>query len=338
MKNDLKGWSTLLRPYLVADSKKAVLQICTSVIPFLAIWVLMYFLYSVSYPATILLGIVNAFFLIRTFIIQHDCGHHSFFKSNKWNNIVGFGCSLLSFIPFKYWSGNHNFHHNHSGQLETREIGDIPTLTVNEFNELTKFQKLKYRLYRNPLVMFIIGPMYYIFVTNKWPFAGVNGMRKAWRQIALSNISMFIAYFTLAWLIGWKSFLAVQLPITISFGTIAVWFFYVQHQHEHTYKQWKGNWDYLTAAIKGSSYYNLPKWLHWLTGNIGYHHIHHLSSGIPNYNLAKCAKENPIFQKYVTQLTFKESLKCLSHKLWDEANQKMITFQEFYQMKKMGLV
>ena len=245
---------------------------------------------------------------------------------------------MLSFIPFEYWAVNHNFHHTHSGQLETREIGDIPTLTVSEYTARTKFQRFRYRVYRNPFVMFVIGPMFYIFVTNKWPFAGVHGMRKAWRQITISNLSMLVVYFVFAGLIGWKSFLFVQLPITIAFGVIAVWFFYVQHQHEHTYKQWKDNWDYLTAAMKGSSYYKLPKWLHWFTGNIGYHHIHHLSSGIPNYNLAKCAEENPIFQKYVTQLTFLESLKCLRHKLWDESNQRMITFREYYKLKKTGTV
>jgi len=338
MKQDLKGWTQLLRPYLKANSKKAIVQICTSVIPFFFLWALMYQVYQFSYLLTIVIGIINSFFLIRIFIIQHDCGHHSFFKSNSWNNVVGFCCSLLSFIPFKYWAVNHNFHHTHSGQLETRDIGDIQTLTVNEYAQLSSLRKFKYRVFRNPIVMFIFGPMYYIFVTNKWPFAGIYGMRKAWRQITISNLSMALTYLIIVTLLGWRSFLAIQLPITISFGVISVWFFYVQHQHEHTYKQWKDNWDYLTAALKGSSYYNLPKWLHWLTGNIGYHHIHHLSSGIPNYNLAKCAEENPIFQKYVTQLTFIESLKCLQHKLWDESSERMITFREFSKMEKLGLV
>lgn len=335
---DLKGWGKLIRPYQKADSKKAIWQMVTSILPFIGIWILMYMTYEISYTLTIALGILNAFFLVRIFIIQHDCGHHSFFKKNSWNNVVGFFCSLFSFIPYKYWANNHHFHHTHSGQLETRDIGDINTLTVVEYNQLSKFGRIKYRMFRHPLVMFVIGPMYYIFVTNKWPFVDVEGKNAAWKQVTVSNLAMLVTYFGLAYWIGLKSFLAVQLPITISFGVIAIWFFYVQHQHEHAYKHWKDNWDFLTAALKGSSFYKLPKLMHWLTGNIGYHHLHHLSSSIPSYNLAKCAKENPIFQKHVTQMTFVESLKCLHHKLWDEASQRMITFREYYQMEKLGTI
>lgn len=338
LKQALKGWSKTIRPYQQSDSKKAVLQIFTSIGPFLAVWVLMYYSLSWSYWITLGLAVVNAFFLVRIFIIQHDCGHQSFFSNKRLNNAVGFFCSFFSAIPFKYWAANHNFHHVHSGQLETRDIGDIQTLTVEEFSKLGKWGRFKYRLFRAPVVLFVIGPMYYIFVTNRFPFAQWNGFWRPIKQLTIANLSMAIVYITIAYFIGWKAFLAVQLPITAFFGVIAVWFFYVQHQHEHTYKHWKENWEYLAAAIKGSSYYKLPKIWHWLTGNIGYHHIHHLSSGIPNYNLARCAKENPIFQKYVTKLTFIESLKCMRHKLWDEHRQIMISFSEFYRLEKSGTI
>lgn len=331
-----KGWAKKIKPYQKPNWKKATWQIITSILPFLTLWVLMYYSLRISYFLTLGLAVVNAFFLVRIFIIQHDCGHQSFFKSKRLNDIVGFFCSFFSAIPYKYWATNHNFHHVHSGQLETRTIGDIQTLTVKEYAEMSKIRRLKYRVFRNPFILFIIGPMYYIFVTNRYPFETLAGIKKSFRQVTISNLTTAAVYILFAYLLGWKKFIAIQLPITAFFGIIAIWFFYVQHQHEHTYKHWKENWEYLIAAIKGSSFYKLPKVWHWLTGNIGYHHIHHLSSGIPSYNLAKCARENPIFQKYVTNLTFIESLKCLRHKLWDEKRQIMISFPEFYRLEKSG--
>jgi len=307
----------------------------TSFLPFLGLWVLMYFSLEWSYWITLGLAALNAFFLVRIFIIQHDCGHQSFFKSRKWNNAVGFVCSFFSFIPYKYWAKSHNFHHAHSGQLEYRGIGDISTLTVKEFRELSKFGRFKYRLYRNPFSLFLIGPLYYMFVSQRLPIAGMQmGWKKVqWSQF-FSNIYLILVFSLLIITLGWKKFFLVHVPIIVLFGIIAIWFFYVQHQHKETYKQWKENWEYLLAAIKGSSYYKLPKVFQWLSGNIGFHHIHHLSSFIPNYNLEKCNKENPIFEKYVTVLTFRESLKCMFNKLWDEEKERMISFREFYRLEK----
>jgi len=336
IKAKLKGWPKIVKRYQQADNKKAIIQMATTFVPFFAIWVLMYFSLDWSYLITLGLGFLNGFMMVRIFIIQHDCGHQSYFKSTKVNNIVGKICSVFSFIPFSYWAQNHNFHHVHSGKLETRDIGDIDTLTVKEFKNRSKWGRLKYRMFRHPVTMFLLGPIYYLGVVNHFPFNPPKGLKLGFKDLIGTNLMMFGVYVAVGFLVGWTNFLMVQVPITIFFGIIAIWFFYVQHQHEHSYKQWKENWEYLLSAMRGSTYYKLPRFMHWLTGNIGYHHIHHLNSGIPSYNLVKCAKENPIFQKFVTKVTFVESLNYINHKLWDEASERMISFREFYRMEKNG--
>ncbi len=333
----LKHWKEIVKKYQEPDNKKAAIQLLTSFLPYLGLWVLMYFSMDWSIFITIGLGIINAFFLVRIFIIQHDCGHQSFMKSKKLNNIVGYVCSVFSGLPYKYWARVHNFHHAHSGVLETLEIGDIPTLTVNEFRKLTRWGRIKYKTWRNPFVTFVIAPAYYIGLSNKLPIFQFKNLKKEiWSQFK-NNVLIIGVYVLLAYLLGWKQFLFVQLFLVFVFGIIAFWFFYIQHQHEHSYKQWQDNWNYLVSAIRGSSYYKLPKMFQWMTGNIGIHHIHHLSSLIPNYNLEKCMRENTILNKYVTVVTFWESLKMMSHKLWDEEKQRMISFREYYQMEKMRL-
>jgi len=327
----LKNWQELVKQYQVPDNKKAILQIISSFLPFIAIWVLMYISLDYSYWLTLLLAIINAFFTVRIFIIQHDCGHQSFLKSRKTNNVIGTICSMFSLIPYQYWARSHNFHHAHNGQFENRDIGDITTLTVKEYKEMTTWGKFKYRLYRSPLVMFLIGPVYYLLVHNRLPLIQFKDWKKERQALLKNNVLLIALYAALCFIFGWKTFVLIQLPIIVFFAVIAVWFFYVQHQHNPNYKQWKENWEYLLAAIRGSSYYRLPKIFHWLTGNIGYHHIHHLSSLIPSYNLPKCNKENPIFEKYAYVMSFKDSLQCIFHKLWDEETQRMISFREFNQ-------
>ncbi len=336
IKEVLQNWPQIVKKYQAPNVKKAVIQILNSFLPFLALWVAMYFSLEVSYWLTLALGVLNAFFLVRIFIIQHDCGHQSFLKSRKVNNVIGQICSYFSMIPYKYWARSHNFHHAHNGQLETRDIGDLTTLTVEEYRELDKWGRLKYRIYRSPLIMFFIGPVYYLTIHNRIPSKSeiMKGWTKERKALWLNNLGLITIYISMGFLIGWKKFLLVQAPIIVFFGIIAIWFFYVQHQHEENYKQWKENWEYLLSAIRGSSYYKLPKVMMWLTGNIGFHHIHHLSSLIPNYNLEKCNKENPILEKYVNILTFRESIKCAFYKLWDEQSQRMITFREFYRMEQ----
>lgn len=318
------------------DKKKAIIQLINSFGPFVLIWVLMYISLDYSYWITFGLGIINAFFLVRIFIIQHDCGHRTFLSNTTARNVVGYACSLFSTIPYSYWAKSHNVHHEHNGQLEIRDIGDINTLTVNEYNSLSSFGKLKYKIYRSIPVMFVIGPLYYVVIHNRLALIKMDIFKNENKKLYLNNIILVVLFVGLGFLLGWKKFFITHGTIIALFSVIAIWFFYIQHQHEAAYKQWKDNWDYLTAAIKGSTYYKLPRMFNWMTGNIGIHHIHHLNPAIPNYNLKAALAANPWINEYSTTLTFWESLKLASHKLWDEASQRMISFTEYRRLQKAG--
>lgn len=324
-----------VKKFQTPNHKAATIQILNSFGPFIAVWVLMYFLWDVSLLAVIALGFINALFLVRIFIIQHDCGHQSFVKSKRIRNTIGFVCSMFSSIPYSYWAKSHHFHHAHNGMLEVRDIGDIHTLTVEEFKGMNKWKRFWYRVYRSPLVMFVLGPMYYIMIHNRLPLIDLPEFKKIRPKLHINNLAIIVLFTSLILLIGFK-FLAIQFIILGFFSIIAIWFFYIQHQHEHGYKEWKSKWEYIVAAIRGSSYYKLPNWLNWFTGNIAIHHIHHLNPAIPNYNLKKCVEEIPWFNKFTTEITFFESLKLAKHKLWDEASERMITLAEYYKMEKIG--
>ncbi len=336
IKKQLKNWSKLVRKYQKPDTRKAVFQLLNTFVPFIALWVLMYWSLSWSYWITIGLAMVNAGFLVRIFIIQHDCGHQSFLKSRAWNNTIGFLCSFFSTIPYKYWAAVHNHHHTHTGILEHRDIGDIDFLTVEEYRKRSKWGKFKYRVFRNPVILFGFVPVIYLAISNRIPaLLSIKKIKDvAWNQV-FNNLAMAGVYIGLCYWLGWKAFVAVQVPIVVAFMIIAFWFFYVQHQHEETYMRWQKNWDYVLAAIRGATYYKLPKVLQWFTGNIGFHHIHHLSSQIPNYNLAQCQKDNPILEKFVTVITLRDSFKIALNKLWDEETKRMITFAEYHRLMKL---
>jgi omega-6 fatty acid desaturase (delta-12 desaturase) len=219
---------------------------------------------------------------------------------------------------------------------EHRDIGDIDLLTVKEYDSLTPYGKFKYRLFRSAPVLFIIGPIWYLLIHSRMPLIKLKGWEHARKALLWHNLLLVVFYVGLILVLGYKAFLLVHLPILICFAIVAIWFFYVKHQHETTYKAWKDKWDYVRAAIQGSTFYNLPKVMHWLTGNIGYHHIHHLNSLVPNYELARCHKENPILDEVANKITFVESLRCVFNKLWDEDQQRMISFREYvkrYQAK-----
>lgn len=330
IKEKLKNWQSILKEYQRPDSLKAVIQLLNTFLPFLAIWVLMYLSLDWSYAITLGLAAINTFFMVRIFIIQHDCGHLSFVKSKRWNLIIGYCCSFFTTIPYKYWAKVHGYHHGHTGQLEVRDIGDINFLTVNEYQNLPRWRRFFYRAFRHPLILFGLAPAIYMTISNRLPIYSFKGWKKIRISQIWNNLWMFALWGVLAYFLGLKAFLIVHIPIVFMFMIVAFWFFYVQHQHEESYKAWKKNWNHLLASIKGSTFYKLPRVWHWLTGNIGFHHIHHLNPRIPNYNLARAAKENPILQKYVTALTFKESLSCMFNKLWDEETQRMISFKEYY--------
>ncbi len=331
----LKNWKDIIAEYQVPNRKKAVLQMVTTFLPYIALWILMYFAWSYSMILTIGLGLINSFFMVRIFIIQHDCGHQSFLGSRRWNNFIGWICSLFSTIPYKYWAKVHNHHHGHTGQLEERDIGDINFITVEEYRNKGYWGKLGYRVFRHPLVLFFVAPFWYLIFSNRMPTFKLKGWNNIRRSQVLNNLLLLVLYGALAYLLGWQRFLFIQMFVVFTFFIIAFWFFYVQHQHEDGYMRWRQNWDYLLAAIRGATYYKLPRVMQWLTGNIGIHHIHHLSARIPNYNLEKCMKENPLFTKYTTVVTFWDSIKLTANKLWDEESKRMISFAEYYRLEKM---
>ncbi|MDX1521623.1 MAG: fatty acid desaturase [Anaerolineae bacterium] len=282
---------------------------------------------EVGYWLTLLLAVPTAGFLVRLFIIQHDCGHGSFFKSRKANDWVGMTCSMITWTPYYYWQKSHAIHHAHAGNLEHRGVGDIYTLTVNEYLALSWWGKFKYRMYRNPFMLFVVAPFFLFVILYRFPSPGVKALKKFQASIHWTNLALTILVGSLIWLFGLKAVLLVYIPVMLFSASAGTWLFYVQHQFEDAYWTDQGNWEYTLAALAGSSYYQLPKVLQWFTGNIGFHHIHHLSPRIPNYLLEKCHKENPIFQDTVV-LTLRSSLGTIFLSLWDEQQKKLIGFHQ----------
>ncbi len=326
-----ENWQQIVKKYQIPNTKIAIWQLLNSFLPFIGLWILMYLSLSVSYWLTLGLSLVNAFFLVRIFIIQHDCGHQSFMASRKLNDVIGFVCSGLSLIPYKYWAKAHNFHHGHCGRLEPdiRDIGDMPTLTVEEYRNMKPLSKFGYRFFRMPLVLLVVGSVYYIFISNRFALIKQRGFEFAKKSLVWNNLYIAALYIGGILIFGAANFLKVHLPIVFIFSIMCFYAFYIQHQHEQAYKQWKEEWSYVMAALKGSTYWKLPRVFQWLTGNIGIHHIHHLSSLIPNYNLQRCQDENPVLKEHVTVVSFTGSMKYFIYKLWDEQQQRMITFGEY---------
>jgi omega-6 fatty acid desaturase (delta-12 desaturase) len=321
------AWRARLAPYKKASWAKALIQLFDTALPFLALWAAMAWSTHVSFALTVLLAVPTGFFFIRLFILQHDCGHGSFFPSRAANNALGAVLGVVTLFPYGYWRRTHAIHHASNGNLDEREFGDIVTLTVREYQALSPLGKLRYRLYRNPFVLFGIGPLYQFVLKHRFPFDIPLAWKREWRSVLLTNVALTAVYGTLALALGWKTLLLVQIPMVMISGAIGVWLFYVQHQFEDTYWEHQDAWDYYRAGVHGSSFYDLPPVLHWLTGNIGYHHIHHLSSQIPNYRLAEAFHDLPEMQR-VTRMTFRESLRCASLRLWDEDRRRMIGFGE----------
>lgn len=318
----------MIKKYQMPDHRKAAFQVINSFGFFIALWVLQYFLMDISIWLVVAVAIFNGFLLGRIFIVQHDCGHSSFTRSKLANDIIGTVCSACTIIPYKYWAKSHDYHHAHNGQLEVSDIGDVEVKTTEEYDRLKFLPKLWYRIYRSPLYLFTIGGFIYVAVYNRFAILKSEYFKNVRASVTWSNLGFVVLYTILAFVLGPKKFLLVQFINIFFFGTYALWFFYIQHQYEIIYKSGKENWDYVLSAIKGSTFYDLPPIGHWLTGNIGYHHIHHLSPAIPNYNLKSCFYENPAFIKHANRLTLWESFKTVYANLWDEAAQKMVSFSE----------
>jgi acyl-lipid omega-6 desaturase (Delta-12 desaturase) len=318
-----KDWRDIISRYNYPDHLKSWWQVINSVVPYIGLWVLMFYSLQVSYWLTLLLSVLAAGFLVRIFIIFHDCGHGSFFRTDRLNRLVGIPLGLLVFTPYHRWHRDHKVHHATVGNLDKRGIGDVKTLTVEEYKNLSRWGRFSYRFYRHPLFLLAVAPILLFLIQQRLPKSYMNSRQHTYVQ--LTNVAIAGIVLLLIWAIGWKAFLLIQLPV-IYFGSVAgVWLFYVQHQFEHVVWARSENWDYKTIALRGSSFFKLPKILQWFTGNIGFHHIHHLSPKIPNYKLPLCHRENPEFQD-VRPITLWSSLRSLRLRLWDEENQRLVGF------------
>jgi omega-6 fatty acid desaturase (delta-12 desaturase) len=316
----------VLAPYRVPAMGRALLQLATSAIPFALVWAAMLYSIDYGYWITLLLAIPASGFLLRLFMIQHDCGHGSFFKSRKANDMLGGVIGVVALMPYRYWRKTHAIHHKSSGDLDHRSFGDIDTKTVNEYLALSKLQRLRYRLYRNPLIMLGVGPAFQLILKHRFPADIPRSWKREWASVHRTNLAL-LAILILAWqTIGLQKFFMVQLPISLLSGSIGIWLFYVQHQFEDTYWRHHEDWDFFDAGIQGSSHFDLPKVLQWFTASIGLHHIHHVSSRIPNYRLQECFDENPQFKR-VTRVTLGQSFKCLLLSLWDEEQGVLVGFR-----------
>jgi omega-6 fatty acid desaturase (delta-12 desaturase) len=316
-------WKQLVAPYQQPDLRKSLWQLANTLIPYFALLTLMYFSLDISYWLTLLLAIPAAGFGIRMFIIFHDAGHGSFFKSKVANDWLGRITGVLLFTPYYSWRHSHAIHHATSGDLDRRGTGDVWTLTKEEYDKLGRWGKLGYRLYRNPFVIFGVGPIIDFVVLQRFAWAKADERDRA--SIRNTNIALAVLIIVVSLLIGFDKYVLIQLPVLMIATGVGVWLFYVQHQFENTYWERHEQWDFATAALYGSSFYKLPKVLQWFTGNIGFHHIHHLSPRIPNYELERCHNNAELFQR-VEQLTLWTSLKSLHVRLWDEDHHKMIGY------------
>lgn len=322
-------------PYENSNTKTSILQIVNTVIPFLALWYFAYQSLTISYGLTLLLAAAAAGFMVRIFIIFHDCTHHSFFKNRTANKVVGTIAGVVTLFPYSQWGHEHAVHHATSSNLDKRGTGDIWVLTVDEYLAAPAWQKLAYRLYRNPFVMFVLGPIYVVLLKNRFNRKGAR--KKERLNTYLTNILIFGISGLLIWAIGWKAFLMVEGPIFFIAGMLGIWLFYVQHTFEDAYFEGDKDWEYVKAAVEGSSYYKLPKLLQWITGNIGYHHVHHLSPRVPNYKLEEAHNNTKPLQNVPT-ITLSTSLTSLRFRLWDEKQKQFISFSEmkaFHQNKKL---
>lgn len=316
------------------DARKAMVQVANTFLPFIAVFSVMLAAYEGGYWLTLLLTPIAAGLLVRLFIIQHDCGHGSFLKGRVWNNRIGRVISVLTWTPYDFWRKTHNMHHAGSGNLDARGYGAIETVTVDEYRAMSAKNKFLYRLYRNPLVMLVVGTPFFILLGQRipsakpFPFVETNktvSVRQIWKSVMGLNLALFLFYGALSLAFGAVPVLVTYLPIVVCTAWIGGWLFFIQHQFEDAHWDYAHNWDYHEAAVLGSSYYVLPKVFQWFTGNIGLHHIHHLCSKIPNYRLQECLDSSSDLQN-LNRVTFRESLGFVKLALWDEQKRKMVPF------------
>lgn len=328
-------WLRRLAPYRQSDNRKAVFETALTLGLFATSWWLMVLLSHEDYWLALLLSVPTAGLLVRLFIIQHDCGHGAMFSSRSANDWVGRVLGALTLTPYDMWRSSHALHHASSGHLDKRGIGDITTLTVREYEARGALGRLGYRIYRHPFVMFVIGPAYLFLIQQRLPVGAMTSGLMPWASTMWTNAAILVLSGSMIWLLGWGSFLSVHLPIVLMGASIGVWLFYVQHQFEHTSWEHEEGWSHSSAALHGSSFYDLPRPLMWITGNIGIHHLHHLNSRIPFYRLPEALNAYPVL-KSTGRLTLWQSFRCVRLTLWDEEQKRLITFSQMRGRDEIG--
>lgn len=318
-------WREIVARYQQPSVRRSVTQLSVTLLALSGAFVAMHYAMRVSYPLALALSLVAAGFLVRTFIIMHDCGHGSFFRSRRANDLVGFVTGALTLTPYAQWAKDHAIHHATSGHLQKRGYGDVETLTVDEYLALGALGRLKYRLYRNPAVLLVLGPLWLV-VKQRVHTRGSAGRREV-IGVQLTNATVLLMFAAASLLVGPWAVAAIYAPTVFIAAAAGIFLFYVQHQYQQTYWASGADWDYATAAVAGSSFYRLPRVLDWMTGSIGFHHVHHLSPRIPNYYLRRAHDENPYFHQ-AHRLTLHESVHAFSLKLWDEERGRMIGWGE----------
>jgi omega-6 fatty acid desaturase (delta-12 desaturase) len=315
----------MLAPYAKPDAARAAGQLAATALPLAATATALLWGLAEGFWPALLLALPAAFFIVRLFIIQHDCGHGSYFRSGRLNDALGRVLGVVTMMPYAAWRRDHAVHHATSGDLGRRGTGDVTTLTVAEYRARSRRGRLAYRLYRHPVVLFLLGPAY-VLLRYRVPLARRLGDRRTWLSVLGTDAAAALFAAALVPVVGPTALLAGWGATLLLASAIGVWFFYVQHQFEDTYWRQATDWDFHRAAVEGSSFYDLPRFLHWLTGSIGYHHIHHLASRIPNYRLRACFDENPALQR-ARRVTLWGSIKSARLALWDEEARRLVSFR-----------
>jgi omega-6 fatty acid desaturase (delta-12 desaturase) len=316
-------WRDALAPYERPRLGRSLMDIATSLVPYLALWAGMYLALDVSYWLVLILSVPAAGFLLRTFIIFHDCAHGAFLETKRANTWLGRMLGVVVFSPFQSWRQSHAVHHATAGDLDRRGVGDVQTLTVAEYGALPWLRRLAYRAFRNPAVMFGIGPTWALVIQPR--FVPISARPRIRHSVIATNVALLLLVGGLCLLLGWREFLLVETPSVMLAAGAGVWLFYVQHQFDDTYWKSSDDWSYADAALRGSSYLKLPKVLQFFTANIGLHHVHHLSARIPNYNLQRAHDENEVFEQ-VPVLTARKAMRSSRLKVWDPASKQLVGF------------
>lgn len=325
------AWKSIVARYQQPCVKRALWQLTNTLGPYVLSWYAMFHVMQMSLWLTAPLAVLSGALLVRIFIIFHDCAHGSYFNSRRANDIVGRIAGILTFTPYSHWRWEHAIHHASAGDLDRRGTGDVWTMTVQEYLAASRGRRLAYRLVRDPLVLFLLAPLFVFIVKHR--FASAKADRRRRRSVWFTNAAVLVMVAALAWIFGLAPYLLIQSIVMTVAGAAGLWLFYVQHQFEDVYWERGEHWDYTAAALRGSSFYKLPRVLQWFSGNIGFHHIHHLSPRIPNYNLQKCHESDRHFEQ-VKPITLGSSLRCLTFRFWDEQGRKLVGYAYMRELEK----